>query len=104
MKQVLIAVLALTLVGSAFSQTKTTQAKGKPSTTHKSATSMPTKMVWVTKTGTKYHKMKNCPGLKNAKDVEQISISAAYKRNLKICDHCRENKKPTAKKMGGSGG
>jgi hypothetical protein len=93
MRTALALILALTLSAAAM-----TQHKPKPTTPVQNP------KVYVTKTGVKYHKTKTCPGLKNAKDITQINLSAAYKRKLKICEHCREHKKPTAKAMGKHGG
>lgn len=59
--------------------------------------------LYATATGTKYHLYKNCPGLKQAKKVEVITLSQARKKHITMCDLCQAEKKKQnkPKKSGG---
>lgn len=59
--------------------------------------------LYATATGTKYHLYKNCPGLKQAKKVEVITLSQARKKHITMCDLCQAAKKKQnkPKKSGG---
>lgn len=44
--------------------------------------------VYITKTGKKYHSSKNCPGLSNAKEISDSTLSEALPKGLDPCSKC----------------
>lgn len=61
------------------------------------AASIASAQLYATATGTKYHLYKNCPGLKQAKKVEVITLSQARRRHITMCDLCQAEKKKQSK-------
>lgn len=59
--------------------------------------------LYATASGSKYHVYKNCPGLKQAKKVNIITLSQARKKHLTMCDLCQAEKRKQnkPKKSGG---
>jgi outer membrane biosynthesis protein TonB len=45
-------------------------------------------VVYTTKTGKKYHCTKNCPGLSNANQIYESTLSQAQNKNLTPCSKC----------------
>lgn len=46
------------------------------------------KIVYITKTGKKYHSTKNCSGLSNAKEIYESTLSEAKSKGLGPCSKC----------------
>lgn len=58
---------------------------------------------YVTKSGTKYHLTKSCSGLKNAKHVTDVTMSAIRGKKLTLCEICKEQAKKSKAKPKNSG-
>ena len=78
--------------GSSTSNIKETTAKTttKKTTTKKKTTKKETnsEVVYITKTGKKYHSYKGCPGLSRAKAIYESTLDQAEKMGLDKCSKC----------------
>lgn len=60
----------------------------KPTATPKPTTNTNTSIVYITKTGKKYHSRTSCNGLSNANEIYQSTLSSAVGAGLTPCSKC----------------